>query len=91
MLLLIMREEGGEMIIWGKWEYWIDFWMIDVFVDEGDMFFIDDKMMLEKGRMVNLEMGLEIDYEEVWEDEMLIVILGVINGFSCVVLKMEDG
>ncbi|ELQ44949.1 hypothetical protein OOU_Y34scaffold00033g14 [Pyricularia oryzae Y34] len=99
----IRKGADGEDISHSKWTHWIDSRTqldpVDLVADEGDMFPQLDGTTLEKGRMLNPEVGVEADYEELWDDgEPTPGALGedgqarpLVGGAArCIVMQMED-
>ncbi|KAI6373640.1 hypothetical protein MCOR25_003413 [Pyricularia grisea] len=99
----IRKGADGEDISHSKWTHWIDSRTMlnpeDSVADEGDMFPQPDGTTLEKGRMLNPDLGVEADYEELWDDGKPIPgILGedgqarpLAGGVArCIVMQMED-
>ncbi|KAK3399912.1 hypothetical protein B0T20DRAFT_452063 [Sordaria brevicollis] len=73
-------KSGKQPYTRGRWTHWVDSRIShsstddeggdDAEADEGDMYRVpeDEKLTLERGRMVNPETGREEGYEEVWAD-----------------------
>ncbi|KAK3339052.1 hypothetical protein B0H65DRAFT_288837 [Neurospora tetraspora] len=70
-------KQGKQPYQRGRWTHWVDSRVVytgegagEEVADEGDMYRIpgehNEKLTLEKGRMVNPETGREEEYEEVW-------------------------
>ncbi|KAG6005236.1 hypothetical protein E4U21_000315 [Claviceps maximensis] len=78
-----------------RFEHWVDSRASKASPDEGDMYPQEDGTTLEKGRMVNPDTGMEMDYEEVWWDEEhdvpreCLAGAGSGTGQECVVLRHE--
>ncbi|TLS31604.1 hypothetical protein PpBr36_03682 [Pyricularia pennisetigena] len=99
----IRKGVDGEDISHSRWTHWIDSRTpLDPeasVADEGDMFPQPDGTTLEKGRMWNPDVGVEADYEELWDDgEPIPGALGedgqarpLAGGAArCIMIQMED-
>ncbi|TLD31011.1 hypothetical protein PspLS_02016 [Pyricularia sp. CBS 133598] len=99
----IRKSADGKDVSHSKWTHWIDsrtpLEPEDSVADEGDMFPQPDGTTLEKGRMLNPDVGIEADYEELWDDgEPTPGVLdedGQVRPLAggaarCIVMQMED-
>jgi hypothetical protein len=71
------------------WSHWIDSDTLEEVRDEGDMYPQPDGTVLETGVMPNPETGLEMDYEELWED-LDTKSVGEEKQYVCYVLRMDE-
>lgn len=71
------------------WEHWIDSRTRSPCLDQGDLYTLPDGNVLEKGTQLDPVTGVEVQYEELWEDYEVLVV-GKEEKRVSMVVKLDD-